>query len=155
MSAIERFSRYQSDDAQSVEPVCCPVRDVLDRIGDKWSILMIMTLATRPQRFSELHRAIRDISKRMLTQTLRDLERDGLITRHVFPTKPPSVEYRLAPLGQSLLEPMANLIDWADRRIPRSMPRATVLTTHPVFRAEFRHAETQKIYYGLSAFTGV
>ena len=116
LSVIERFSRYQSDDAQSAEPVCCPVRDVLDRIGDKWSILMIMTLATRPQRFSELHRAIRDISKRMLTQTLRDLERDGLITRHVFPTKPPSVEYRLAPLGQSLLEPMANLIDWADRR---------------------------------------
>jgi DNA-binding HxlR family transcriptional regulator len=116
LSAIERFSRYQSDDARSVDPVRCPVRDVLDRIGDKWSILMIMTLATRPQRFSELHRAIRDISKRMLTQTLRDLERDGLITRHVFPTKPPSVEYRLAPLGQSLLEPMANLIDWADRR---------------------------------------
>src|SRR5277367_1190115 len=115
-NAIERFGRYQSDDAQSVGSVHCPVRDVLDRIGDKWSILMIMTLAMRPQRFSELHRAIRDISKRMLTQTLRDLERDGLITRHVFPTKPPSVEYRLAPLGQSLLEPMANLIDWADRR---------------------------------------
>jgi DNA-binding HxlR family transcriptional regulator len=114
-SAIERFTRYQADDAQSEQPVCCPVRDVLDRIGDKWSILMIMTLAMRPQRFSELHRAIRDISKRMLTQTLRDLERDGLITRHVFPTTPPSVEYRLAPLGQSLLEPMANLIDWADR----------------------------------------
>ncbi len=114
-SAIERFSRYRSEDAQSAEPAHCPVRDVLDRLGDKWSILLIMTLATRPQRFSELHRAIRDISKRMLTQTLRDLERDGLITRHVFPTKPPSVEYRLAPLGQSLLEPMANLIDWADR----------------------------------------
>jgi DNA-binding HxlR family transcriptional regulator len=116
VGAIERFSRYQSDDAQSVGPVYCPVRDVLDRIGDKWSILMIMTLATRPQRFSELHRAVRDISKRMLTQTLRDLERDGLITRHVFPTKPPSVEYRLSPLGRSLLEPMAGLIDWADRR---------------------------------------
>ena len=115
LSAIERFSRYQSDEARSEEAVCCPVRDVLDRIGDKWSILMIMTLAMRPQRFSELNRAIRDISKRMLTQTLRDLERDGLITRHVFPTKPPSVEYRLAPLGQSLLEPMASLIDWADR----------------------------------------
>ena len=93
-----------------------PVRDVLDRIGDKWSILMIMTLAMRPQRFSELHRAIRDISKRMLTQTLRDLERDGLITRRVFPTKPPSVEYCLSPLGQSLLDPMASLVDWADRR---------------------------------------
>jgi DNA-binding HxlR family transcriptional regulator len=115
-SAIERFGRYQSDHAQSGQPVHCPVRDVLDRIGDKWSILMIMTLAMRPQRFSALHRAIRDISKRMLTQTLRDLERDGLISRHVFPTKPPSVEYRLTPLGQSLLEPMANLIDWADRR---------------------------------------
>jgi DNA-binding HxlR family transcriptional regulator len=116
LSVIERFSRFQSDNAQSTEPVCCPVRDVLDCIGDKWSVLMIMTLATRPHRFSELRRAIRDISKRMLTQTLRDLERDGLITRHVFPTKPPSVEYRLAPLGQSLLEPMANLVDWADRR---------------------------------------
>ena len=92
------------------------MRDVLDRVGDKWSMLMIMALATRSQRFSELHRAIRDISKRMLTQTLRDLERDGLITRHVFPTKPPSVEYRLTPLGQSLLDPMASLIDWADRR---------------------------------------
>src|ERR1700692_4981319 len=110
LSAIERFSRYQSDDARSVEPVHCPVRDVLDRIGDKWSILMIMTLATRPQRFSELHRAIRDISKRMLTQTLRDLGGDGRTTRHVFPTKPPSVEYCLSPLGQSLLDPMAGRV---------------------------------------------
>ena len=115
LSAIERFSRYQSDDAQSVEPVHCPVRDVLDSIGDKWSMLMIMTLATRPQRFSELHRAIRDISKRMLTQTLRDLERDGLITRRVFPTKPPSVEYALTELGESLLEPLAQLVTWAEQ----------------------------------------
>jgi DNA-binding HxlR family transcriptional regulator len=112
LSAIERFSQYPLGESQSVH---CPVRDVLDRIGDKWSMLMIMALAMRPHRFSELHRAIRDISKRMLTQTLRDLERDGLITRHVFPTKPPSVEYRLAPLGQSLLDPMAGLIEWADR----------------------------------------
>ena len=116
LSVIARFSRYYSDDVESAGPVHCPVRDVLDCIGDKWSMLMIMTLAMRPQRFSELHRAIRDISKRMLTQTLRDLERDGLITRHVFPTKPPSVEYCLSPLGQSLLEPMASLVDWADRR---------------------------------------
>jgi DNA-binding HxlR family transcriptional regulator len=84
LNAIERFSRYPLGDSQSVH---CPVRDVLDRIGDKWSMLMIMALATRSQRFSELHRAIRDISKRMLTQTLRDLERDGLITRHVFPSR--------------------------------------------------------------------
>lgn len=92
----------------------CPVRDVLDRVSDKWSTLMIITLAEGPHRFGQLHRAIPDISKRMLTQTLRDLERDGLISRHVFPTKPPSVEYRLTHLGQSLLEPLAALIDWAD-----------------------------------------
>jgi DNA-binding HxlR family transcriptional regulator len=112
LRVIERFSQYPWGESQSEH---CPVRDVLDRIGDKWSMLMIMALATRPHRFSELNRAIRDISKRMLTQTLRDLERDGLITRHVFPTKPPSVEYRLAPLGQSLLDPMAALVEWADR----------------------------------------
>src|ERR1700723_1203643 len=115
LSAIERFSRYQSDDAQSAGSVCCPVRDVLDRIGDKWSILMIMTLAMRPQRFSELHRAIRDISKRMPPRPRPARGRAGLTPRHVFPTKPPSVEYCLSPLGQSLLDPMASLIDWADR----------------------------------------
>ncbi|MPV56785.1 transcriptional regulator [Burkholderia sp. HI2761] len=113
-NAIERFGRYQrqSRDAQFAH---CAVRDVLDRIGDKWSMLMIMELATRSQRFGELRRSLPDISKRMLTQTLRNLERDGLVTRHVFPTKPPSVEYRLAPLGRSLLDPMAALVDWADR----------------------------------------
>lgn len=94
----------------------CPVRDVLDRIGDKWSTLLIVALVAGPRRFNDLHRLVPDISKRMLTQTLRDLERDGLITRHVFATKPPSVEYRLAPLGQSLLDPLAVLIAWADER---------------------------------------
>ncbi|WP_175873841.1 helix-turn-helix domain-containing protein [Burkholderia sp. BCC0397] len=113
-NAIERFGQYQRQ-SRDAQPAHCAVRDVLDRIGDKWSMLMIMELATRSQRFSELRRSVPDISKRMLTQTLRDLERDGLVTRHVFPTKPPSVEYRLAPLGQSLLDPMAALVDWADR----------------------------------------
>jgi DNA-binding HxlR family transcriptional regulator len=93
----------------------CPVRDVLDRIGDKWSTLILGTIAIGPHRFSALLRAIPDISKRMLTQTLRDLERDGLIARAVFPTKPPSVEYRLTPLGETILEPLACLVQWADR----------------------------------------
>ena len=75
---------------------------------------MVIALASRPHRFGELHRAIPDISKRMLTQTLRDLECDGLVSRHVFPTKPPSVEYRLTPLGASLLTPLAGLVEWAD-----------------------------------------
>jgi len=72
------------------------------------------TLAAGPHRFSALHRAVPDISKRMLTQTLRDLERDGLIGRTVFPTKPPSVEYALTPLGATILEPLHVLVEWAD-----------------------------------------
>jgi DNA-binding HxlR family transcriptional regulator len=92
----------------------CPVRDVLDHIGDKWTTLILIALAEKPRRFSEMQRAVPDISKRMLTQTLRDLERDGMVTRHVFPTKPPSVEYRLSPLGHSVLAPLAGLVEWAE-----------------------------------------
>lgn len=93
----------------------CPVRGVLDRIGDKWSTLMVLTLALRPHRFGELKRAIPDISQRMLTQTLRDLQRDGYVARKVFPTTPPAVEYRLTDLGRSLMVPLAGLVDWAVR----------------------------------------
>ena len=91
----------------------CPVRDVLDHIGDKWSSLLMVALGTRPHRFGELKRAVPDISQRMLTQTLRDLQRDGLVSRHVFPTVPPSVEYRLTPLGESLMPPLMGLMKWA------------------------------------------
>jgi DNA-binding HxlR family transcriptional regulator len=77
--------------------------------------LILVTLANGPHRFSAVQRAIPDISKRMLTQTFRDLERDGLIARKVFPTKPPSVEYRLTPLGETILEPLTVLVGWADR----------------------------------------
>jgi DNA-binding HxlR family transcriptional regulator len=96
----------------------CPVRGILDRLGDKWTTLIVIVLSQRPHRFSELHRSIPDISKRMLTQTLRDLERDGLIARRVFPTKPPSVDYRLTELGESLLEPLTVLIVWAEKSQP-------------------------------------
>ena len=96
----------------------CPVRNVLDRIGDKWTLLVIVALAARARRFSELHRAVPDISKRMLTQTLRDLERDGLADREVFPTKPPQVRYSLSPLGRSVLGPVAGLVAWAESSYP-------------------------------------
>ena len=96
----------------------CPVRNVLDRIGDKWTMLALVALASRPHRFSELHRAIPDISKRMLTQTLRELERDGLADREVFPTKPPQVRYSLSPLGLSVLTPLAALVGWAEDSYP-------------------------------------
>jgi DNA-binding HxlR family transcriptional regulator len=93
----------------------CPIRAVLDQISGKWTTLLVMVLATRPHRFGELRRAVPDISQRMLTQTLRDLQRDGLISRRVFPTLPPSVEYRLTPLGRSLLRPLIGLVRWSVR----------------------------------------
>jgi len=92
----------------------CPVRDMLNQISGKWSTLLIEALATKPYRFGELRRMIPDISQRMLTQTLRELQRDGYIEREVFPTKPPSVEYRLTDLGYSLYEPLAKLLNWAE-----------------------------------------
>ncbi len=95
------------------DPSLCPVRNILDQLGDKWSVLIITTLAERPFRFGELRRDIGDISQRMLSQTLRDLQADGMIEREVFPTTPPSVEYRLTPMGRSFLAPLGTLIEWA------------------------------------------
>lgn len=93
----------------------CPVRDVMDRIAGKWSTLLLEALAQRPYRFGELRRLVPDISQRMLTQTLRDLQRDGYIDRQVFPTKPPSVEYRMTELGHSLFQPLAQVLLWAEQ----------------------------------------
>ncbi|WP_421593524.1 winged helix-turn-helix transcriptional regulator [Shinella sp. M27] len=91
----------------------CPVRDVLDSVGGKWTSLMILGLADGPRRFSQLRRLIPDISQRMLTQTLRDLQRDGYLTRTVYPTQPPSVEYKLTPLGHSFLALLRTLVQWS------------------------------------------
>lgn len=103
--------RYREQKALSE---ICPVRDVLDRIGDKWSTLLILTLAERSHRFGELRRAIPDISQRMLTQTLRELQEDGLISRTVHPTTPPTTEYALTELGRSLVVPLSALLRWAE-----------------------------------------
>ena len=91
----------------------CPVRDVLDRLGDAWSYLVVLQLTSEPHRFNALKRAVDGISQRMLTVTLRGLERDGLVSRKVFPTTPPQVEYALTDLGRSLAEPMRVLTHWA------------------------------------------
>ena len=95
-------------------PENCVVRTILDRIGDKWSLLILLKLIRGPRRFGELRREVSDISQRMLTQTLRDLQRDGVIARTVFATKPPTVEYALTPLGESFLDPMRSLVHWAE-----------------------------------------
>ncbi|TIT22127.1 MAG: helix-turn-helix transcriptional regulator [Mesorhizobium sp.] len=92
----------------------CPVRDVIQGISNKWSSLLMEALAEKPYRFGELRRLVPDISQRMLTQTLHDLQRDGYVHRQVFPTKPPSVEYSLTDLGRSMFGPLHQLIQWAE-----------------------------------------
>ena len=92
----------------------CPIRNVLDKVGNKWSLLVMLALQGQRRRFMDLKRCIGDITQRVLTQTLRNLERDGYVARKVYPTSPPTVEYWLTPLGESLLKPIARLIEWAN-----------------------------------------
>lgn len=92
----------------------CPVRDVMDKISGKWSSLLLLALDDGPMRFGQLRRLVPDISQRMLTQTLRDLQRDGYISRTVYPTQPPSVEYALTDLGCSFMTPLKALVVWAE-----------------------------------------
>jgi DNA-binding HxlR family transcriptional regulator len=92
---------------------CIAIREVLNRVGDKWSVLIVGILGAGPLRFSELKRSIEGISQRMLTLTLRGLERDGLVTRTVYPTIPPQVEYALTDLGRTLLKPVRAIQTWA------------------------------------------
>ncbi len=96
---------------------CRGVAAVLSRVGDKWSVLVIMLLGDRPRRFNELKRMVGGISQRMLTLTLRGLERDGLVTRTVFPTVPPRVDYELTDLGRGLSEPVMALGEWAKQHL--------------------------------------
>jgi DNA-binding HxlR family transcriptional regulator len=92
---------------------CVATREILNRVGDKWSVLVIVTLGDGMKRFSDLKRSIDGISQRMLTLTLRSIERDGLVKRTVFPTIPPRVEYVLTALGRTLLEPVTQVANWA------------------------------------------
>jgi DNA-binding HxlR family transcriptional regulator len=94
---------------------CRAASEVLSRVGDKWTVLVVWTLGGGPRRFNELRKALGSISQRMLTLTLRALERDGLVTRTAFPTIPPRVDYELTKLGRSLLDPVSELGLWARR----------------------------------------
>ena len=107
ITAADRFFATRADADQ------CPMRDVLDRIGDQWSMLVILCLEEGTLRFGQLQRRIGDISPRVLTHTLRHLEQDGLVSRKVFPTSPPRVDYSLSDLGRSLHDTMQVLVDWA------------------------------------------
>ena len=94
-------------------PICRTISTLLSRIGDKWTVLVVQTLADGSKRFNELRREIPSVSQRMLTLTLRNLERDGLVKRTVTPTIPPRVDYELTELGQSLQKPICGLATWA------------------------------------------
>ena len=98
-------------------PVCRTISTLLSRIGDKWTVLVVTTLGEGPRRFNELRREIPSVSQRMLTLTLRYLERDGLVSRAVTPSIPPRVDYALTELGQSLLKPLNALAGWAVENI--------------------------------------
>lgn len=109
---------------------CVATREVLTRVGDKWSVLVVVLLGHRSHRFNELRRALTGISQRVLTVTLRGLERDGLVLRTVTPGKPPAVRYALTRLGRSLLEPITGLATWAQAH------RAEVLSARAAVAAE-------------------
>jgi len=96
------------------EPGCTTTREILARVGDKWSVFVIVLLGERTMRFTELQRSIDGISQRMLTLTVRQLERDGLVERVVYPVVPPRVEYSLTALGTTLLDPLVAIARWAD-----------------------------------------
>jgi DNA-binding HxlR family transcriptional regulator len=101
------------------EAQSCPFRSVLNNVGDKWSFLIFAVLEDEPRRFNEIKRLIGDISQRVLTKNLRELEREGYVSRRVYPTKPPKVEYALTELGRSLLGPVTQFMNWAIDAYPR------------------------------------
>ncbi|WP_433473508.1 winged helix-turn-helix transcriptional regulator [Spirillospora sp. CA-142024] len=98
-------------------PAGCRAREILDRVGDKWSLQVISLLGERAKRFNELRREIDGISQRMLSVTLRGLERDGIVTRTVYPVMPPRVEYALTPMGATLMDAASALVRWAETHL--------------------------------------
>jgi DNA-binding HxlR family transcriptional regulator len=119
-------------DQFDVLDVACPTRQVLARIGDKWSMLVICALESETRRFSELRRQVGGITQKMLTQTLRGLERDGLVRREAFPTVPVTVEYTLTPLGHSLAEAVDTLRTWAYAHMGDIETARAAFATRPV-----------------------
>jgi DNA-binding HxlR family transcriptional regulator len=109
----------------------CQARDILGRIGDKWSLYVITRLGEGTRRFTDLRRSVEGISQRMLTVTLRGLERDGIVTRTVHPVVPPRVDYALTPLGRTLLDTVGTLVTWAEEHVGQIENARTTYDTRP------------------------
>ncbi|MBK3631424.1 helix-turn-helix transcriptional regulator [Streptomyces sp. MBT97] len=109
------MSRSHTRVTEALRDEACPVTEVLDRVAGKWSIGILIAAAHGPVRFTELERSINGISRRMLTLTLRRLERDGLLVRTVYPTVPPKVEYTVTPMARELHDSLTGLVGWAER----------------------------------------
>ncbi|HDF2340538.1 hypothetical protein UA45_02915 [Morganella morganii] len=116
-SEIDKINSPDSGGEDEAE--CLAVLKVLDRIGDKWTVMVLGALADGTLRFNTILRTINGISHRMLTLTLRSLERDGLVTRKIYPTIPPRVEYTLTEIGHSLIVPLLSLSDWGNEHLPQ------------------------------------
>jgi len=114
MESLWRLSMSKLTVLEKKDAVNCPIRDVIDRIGDKWSLLVLCALAEEPIRFNALKRTIGDISQKVLARVLKDLELEGYITRTVFDQSPPKVVYDLTKMGLSVLVPVGQLIEWAN-----------------------------------------
>jgi DNA-binding HxlR family transcriptional regulator len=112
MTVSEQVTRLQRAWPDTVPPASCPSRIVLDHITSTWGVLVLVALADRTLRWGELRRAIQGVSEKMLAQTLRTLERDGLVHREALPVVPPHVEYSLTPLGEGLVERLLPLMEW-------------------------------------------
>lgn len=123
-------AKFETWVAGGLDETRCPMRNLLDRIGDRWSMLLVCALAGGPRRFSALGRLVPDISKRMLTQTLRTLETDGLVHRDVQPTVPPRVTYSLTPLGESFAGPLSVLVEWAEANFPAVLAARARMSAH-------------------------
>jgi DNA-binding HxlR family transcriptional regulator len=115
--STEPVANTQPAPAWNTYEAACPTRLVLNRIADKWTVLVVSALQTETKRFSVLRKEIGGISQKMLTQTLRGLERDGLVTRTIYPTVPPKVEYALTPLGHTLVKLLDDIRVWAEHNI--------------------------------------
>jgi DNA-binding HxlR family transcriptional regulator len=125
---------------QEPDEECRAISETLARIGDKWTVLVVELLARGPTRFNEMRRTIGNISQRMLTLTLRELERDGLVTRTVYPTIPPRVEYQLTKLGRTLREPLIAVADWVRKHQPAMLEARKTFDAAGIAKPSHRRA---------------